>query len=150
MDSDMQNNEKTAQDDSKIFLKKVAINNLISLAISCVVIAFVFATVVMIEAVTGYGMGSEIFLMPIALGAHVYLGYKFLVPTHKHLWMSVLALPMIALLISILLHIQTSLPFGEFFVAFIVALVLSLFMYIGLEVKVRNGDRASEENGERR
>jgi len=145
MDGNMQGCKKSDKGElgkNNTFLKSVIVNNLLSVLINCSVVTTAVATIVVIDALTGFGMGLEFFAVPAAAGAYIYLGYKLLTPTQKHLWMSVMGSVVVVTAAFILGYVQAHLPLGEIFIAaLVIALVPSLFMYLGLRMRVKDNSK---------
>ncbi|MCL2680714.1 MAG: hypothetical protein FWF11_04485 [Coriobacteriia bacterium] len=126
--------------------KVLAINNLLSIAINCAVIATAVALVVAIDALTGAGMGFDILAVPAAIIAYVYLGQRFLSSTPKHLWASVMGSLVFVVIISSLASLLNFITATEMLVVMLLAgLLPSAFMYAGLRVRVKQEHESTQD-----
>ena len=127
-------------DENSGLAKKIAINNAIATVVIAVMLAAAYGAVAGIDAVTGYGMGFEIILVPIVGALLVFLGNKLLIPVYRFLWASVLGPVVLVMVLSALTHFH---PWGfqwDFFgLAVAAASILSALMYVGLRMRVNRG-----------
>ena len=122
--------------------KRLILNNLITVALGAVVLMAAFGIVATIDALTGYGMGFEIILIPFVAASLVFLGSKLLIPVHRFLWASVMGPVILAVIFSGLTFFEGSGLHWNFYWDFFVlalgyAIVLSALVYVGLWLKVR-------------
>jgi len=124
------------------FLKVLAINNLLSIVINCIVIASAVAIIVAIDALTGYGMGFDILAILAAPIVYIYFGYKLLIPAQKHLWASVVGSGVFAIIVSSAVYSLDIIGIEGFLLVMpVTALLPSLFMYLGLRRRAQNDNR---------